>query len=39
MLDWNLLDWLEKDQVTYAALFDDMRNLQLQNYDKRAVEK
>ncbi|CDH16127.1 probable Chitin synthase 3 [Zygosaccharomyces bailii] len=37
VLDLNLLDWLEKDQVTYPALFDDMRNLQLQGYDLSIV--
>ncbi|GAV51612.1 hypothetical protein ZYGR_0AF00830 [Zygosaccharomyces rouxii] len=33
VLDLNLLDWLERDQVTYPPMFDDMRNSNLQGYD------
>lgn len=33
VLDLNLLDWLEKDQLTYPPLFDELKTSNLQGYD------
>lgn len=33
VLDLDLLDWLEKDQVEYPPMFDDLRTSNLQGYD------
>ncbi|SCU98135.1 LAMI_0F13190g1_1 [Lachancea mirantina] len=33
VLDLDLLDWLETDDLTYPALFDDLRKSELQGYD------
>ncbi|EDO17452.1 hypothetical protein Kpol_1037p49 [Vanderwaltozyma polyspora DSM 70294] len=37
VLDLSLLDWLETDQLTYPALFDDLRKSNLQGYDLSIV--
>ena len=37
VLDLDLLDWLEKDQLDYPPLFDDLRDSNLQGYDLSVI--